>query len=70
MQVLEQNEEQEPKPKRRQGFACMPPEKLLEICSRGGKEAHRLGTAHKWTSETAALAGKKGGLSRSKRKSL
>jgi general stress protein YciG len=43
------------------GFASMSPEKKREIASKGGKAAHALGTAHKWTSEEAQVAGRKGG---------
>lgn len=35
--------------------------KEKEIASKGGKAAHALGTAHKWTSEEAQAAGRKGG---------
>ncbi len=43
------------------GFASMSKEKKQEIASKGGKAAHALGTAHKWTSEEAQAAGRKGG---------
>jgi uncharacterized protein len=46
---------------RGRGFASMTPEKKREIASKGGKAAHALGTAHKWTSEEAQAAGRKGG---------
>lgn len=39
----------------------MDKEQHPEIASQGGKAAHKKGTAHKWTSETAREAGKKGG---------
>ena len=45
----------------RRGFASMSPEKKREIASKGGKAAHALGTAHKWTHEEAQAAGRKGG---------
>lgn len=48
----------EPKPR---GFAAMTPERHKEIASTGGKAAHRLGVAHKFTKEQASAAGKKGG---------
>jgi uncharacterized protein len=52
------------------GFASMSPEKKREIASKGGKAAHALGTAHKWTSEEAQVAGRKGGsISRRRPKS-
>lgn len=47
-----------------QGFASLSKERLREISSRGGKRAHQLGTAHKFTSETGPIAGKKGGRPR------
>lgn len=43
------------------GFASMSSEKKREIASKGGKAAHAIGTAHKWTSEEAQAAGRKGG---------
>ena len=45
----------------RGGFASMTPEKKREIASMGGKAAHKLGVAHKWDSESARIAGRKGG---------
>jgi general stress protein YciG len=47
--------------KSRRGFASMTPERLREIASKGGKSAHLKGVAHRFTSEEAKLAGKKGG---------
>jgi len=47
--------------KKMQGFASMTPEKVQEIASKGGKASHALGTAHEWTSEEAANAGRIGG---------
>lgn len=44
------------------GFAAMSPEKRREISSLGGKSAHEKGTAHRFTSEEAREAGRKGGL--------
>lgn len=55
-------------PQKRKGFASMTPERRREVASRGGKEAHRKGTAHKWTAETAQLAGRKGRAVARKRK--
>jgi general stress protein YciG len=46
---------------RGRGFASMSSDKKKEIASKGGKAAHALGTAHKWTSEEAQAAGRKGG---------
>jgi hypothetical protein len=39
----------------------MDPEKRSAIASKGGRAAHACGTAHKWDSEEAKLAGAKGG---------
>lgn len=39
----------------------MDPDKQKQIASIGGKAAHKKGTAHKWTSEEARIAGQKGG---------
>jgi uncharacterized protein len=47
-----------PKPR---GFAAMDPGLVSEIARKGGRSAHALGTAHKWTTEQAREAGKKGG---------
>lgn len=49
-----------PQPSRR-GFAAMSPEQHKNIASRGGKKAHALGVAHRFTSEEAKAAGRKGG---------
>ena len=43
------------------GFAGMSEEEQREIASKGGKAAHEKGTAHEFTPEEAAEAGKKGG---------
>lgn len=48
-------------PKQRRGFAVVDKEKMRQIASRGGKTAHAHGLAHKFTSEKAREAGKKGG---------
>jgi general stress protein YciG len=47
--------------KRKRGFAVMNPEQVRELARRGGASAHRLGTAHEFTSEEARAAGRKGG---------
>ena len=49
--------------KKKRGFAAISPERRKEIASMGGKKAHALGKAHKFTSQEAAEAGRKGGLS-------
>lgn len=46
----------------KRGFASMDPEKQRQIASKGGRAAHEKGTAHEFTSEEAAAAGRKGGL--------
>ena len=43
------------------GFASMDREKQRAIASKGGKAAHKKGTAHQWTSKEAREAGRKGG---------
>jgi general stress protein YciG len=43
------------------GFASMNPEDRKKIASKGGKEAHKSGNAHEFTSEEAREAGRKGG---------
>ncbi len=45
----------------KQGFASMDSEKQRKIASKGGRAAHRKGTAHEWTSEEARQAGRIGG---------
>lgn len=48
------------------GFAAMDPEEQRSIASEGGRAAHAKGTAHEFTSEEAAEAGRKGGQARAK----
>lgn len=43
------------------GFSSMSPEQRSAIARKGGKAAHALGTAHKWTPREASEAGKVGG---------
>lgn len=45
----------------KRGFAGMTPEKQREISSKGSKAAHAKGTAHQFTPEEAAEAGRIGG---------
>ncbi len=45
----------------RRGFASMSREKQRAIASKGGKAAHAKGTAHRFTTEEAREAGRKGG---------
>ena len=54
--------EREEKKTRRYGFAGMSLEKRRAIASLGGKAAHAQGRAHKFTSEEAQVAGRKGGM--------
>jgi len=44
------------------GFAAMDPTLVSELAKRGGKAAHRAGTAHQFTSDEARVAGRKGGM--------
>ena len=46
---------------RPRGFAALSPERMREIASQGGKKAHRLQRAHKWTAAEAKEAGRLGG---------
>jgi hypothetical protein len=48
--------------KKKRGFAAMSPEKRAAISALGGKKAHELGVAHRYTSEEAVAAGKAGGI--------
>lgn len=50
------------KGKSRRGFASMTPERQREIARKGGKTAQERGSAHRFTSEEAQAAGRKGGL--------
>lgn len=49
------------KEKSLRGFASMTAEKRQEIASKGGKKAHELGLAHRFSHEEAVRAGKLGG---------
>lgn len=51
----------------KRGFAKMKeddPERQKEIAAEGGRAAHEKGTAHEFSSEEAAEAGRKGGQAR------
>lgn len=52
---------------RKRGFASLSIEDRKRIASLGGKAAHAKGTAHQFTSEEAAAAGKRRGQPRSAR---
>lgn len=41
----------------KRGFASMEPDRLKELSGHGGRKAHALGRAHKWTREEARAAG-------------
>lgn len=43
------------------GFASMDEKRQREIASKGGKAAHQKGSAHKFSSDEARIAGSKGG---------
>jgi general stress protein YciG len=45
----------------KRGFAALDTEQRKKIASMGGKAAHEKGTAHQFTSEEAAAAGRKRG---------
>lgn len=47
--------------RRGRGFAGMDPERQRAIASAGGRAAHASGNAHRFTSEEAREAGRKGG---------
>lgn len=49
----------ERKPK---GFAGMTKERIAEISAKGGRAAHAAGRAHRFTSDEAESAGRKGGF--------
>lgn len=50
------------------GFAAMDRERVSAIARKGGKAAHEAGTAHKFTSDEAKQAGRKGGLAPHKKR--
>jgi len=52
---------------RRRGFAAMDPKKQREIASKGGRAAHKHGSAHEWNSDEARQAGRKGGATSRRR---
>jgi general stress protein YciG len=58
----EQTTPAESKPRKPRGFAAMDPNLVSELAKRGGKAAHRAGTAHQFTSAEAREAGRKGGM--------
>jgi general stress protein YciG len=52
---------EQPRKTSNRGFAAMDPEYQRQIARDGGRIAHERGVAHKWTSEEAREAGRKGG---------
>jgi general stress protein YciG len=50
-----------PQPKQRRGFGAMDRAQVRAIARKGGVAAHARGTAHRYTSEEARIAGSKGG---------
>lgn len=52
---------EESQKRRLRGFAAMDANRQREIASKGGKAAHEKGTAHRFTTEEAREAGRKGG---------
>jgi general stress protein YciG len=49
------------------GFASMSRKRLTEVSAKGGKNADKTKLKHKWSSETASTAGKKGVQKRKQR---
>ncbi|MVN76943.1 hypothetical protein GO988_11465 [Hymenobacter sp. HMF4947] len=47
--------------KSRRGFAAMSPEQQRRIASEGGRASHESGRGHRFSSEEARAAGRKGG---------
>lgn len=54
------DEDPQPRPKSRRGFAALSPERRRAIARKGGLAAHARGTAHEFTAEEARLAGRQG----------
>lgn len=54
-------------PRKPRGFAALDPETRRAISAKGGAASHAMGVAHRFTSDEAKVAGRKGGL-RSKAK--
>ena len=51
----------------KRGFAAVDPELRRALARKGGQSAHAQGKAHRFTSDEAAAAGRKGALARSKK---
>lgn len=54
--------------KKARGFAAMDKAVVAEIARKGGIEAHKRGTAHRWDTDAARAAGKLGGQACHRRK--
>ncbi|MEO6069752.1 MAG: KGG domain-containing protein [Chitinophagaceae bacterium] len=64
---MQENRNENESKKLNRGFAAMDPAQRKLIAREGGRAAHKQGVAHKWTTEEAREAGRKGGqISRSK----
>jgi uncharacterized protein len=50
-----------------QGFAAQPPARRREIARKGSEAAKESGKSHRWTSEEAVKAGRKGGEAMTRR---
>ena len=61
VRMVEENSEA-PAATKPRGFAAMEHKLVTELAQRGGRAAHRAGTAHQFTSDEARLAGRKGGI--------
>lgn len=66
--AVKENAEQNPPARKPRGFAAMDRDRVSAIARKGGKAAHEAGTAHKFTSEEAKEAGRKGGLAPHKKR--
>lgn len=62
------DEQQQPAAPKPRGFAAIDPETRRAISAKGGAAAHAAGTAHRFTTEEAKAAGKKGGLAKHARR--
>lgn len=60
--------EKEQPTRKPRGFAAMDRDRVSAIARKGGKAAHEAGTAHKFTSDEAKQAGRKGGLAPHKKR--
>lgn len=60
--------EEQPVARKPRGFAAMDRDRVSAIARKGGKAAHEAGTAHKFTSDEAKQAGRKGGLAPHKKR--